>query len=207
MRVDAIAIALLAAALALPRAVDAQETTSQDTTVVLLVRHAERASIAANTGLSGAGVARAEALVAIARREGVQAILTTDYCRSAGTVDAAAVALGLPLEVTNAGSAPANLAACTPPIRATLHAVDAPRPESIAERIRSAHAGRVVLVAGHSNTVPGIAAALGAEICPTLIPMSGIMTCALPDDAYGDLFILRVVAGRPTTIERARFGG
>ena len=65
MRVDAIAIALLAAALALPRAVDAQETTSQDTTVVLLVRHAERASIAANTGLSGAGVARAEALVAI----------------------------------------------------------------------------------------------------------------------------------------------
>ena len=71
----------------------------------------------------------------------------------------------------------------------------------------SAHAGRVVLVAGHSNTVPGIAAALGAEICPTLIPMSGIMTCALPDDAYGDLFILRVVAGRPTTIERARFGG
>jgi hypothetical protein len=37
--------------------------------------------------------------------------------------------------------------------------------------------------------------------------MSGIMTCALPDDAYGDLFILRVVAGRPTTIERARFGG
>jgi hypothetical protein len=43
-------------------------------------------------------------------------------------VDAAAVALGLPLEVTNTGSAPANLAACTPPIRATLHAVDAPRP-------------------------------------------------------------------------------
>jgi broad specificity phosphatase PhoE len=68
--------------------------------------------------------------------------------------------------------------------------------KGLARRILTEHAGRVVLVSGHSNTVPEIVAALGA---PEPDPI---------DDAeYDDLYIVSVSGGGgEATVLHLHFG-
>lgn len=77
----------------------------------------------------------------------------------------------------------------------TVEVVDAAEGEVLAERLRSAPGGRRVVVAGHSNTVPALIGLLGVE-----------ETVEIPDDRYGDLFVVRILDGA-ATLERERFGG
>ena len=144
-------------------------------TTVILVRHAEKAATPADDPpLTKRGEARAKALAIIARDAGVGAIITTQFARTRETAHPAAEALHVTPEVVRAGGA--------------QHV------QEVARAIRS-HAGGVVLVVGHSNTVPAIIAALGAPQPPPIC-----------DSSYDDLYIATVPASGPAYVIHARYG-
>lgn len=146
-------------------------------TTVILVRHAEKATApAADPALTETGQARAAALMAIARDAGVNAIITTQFARTRETARLAAESLHVTPEVARAGGAAAQ------------HAQDV-------ARMVLAHAGGVVLVVGHSNTIPAIVAALGAPQPPPIC-----------DSAYDDLYVVTVPASGPAHVIHARYG-
>jgi broad specificity phosphatase PhoE len=145
-------------------------------TVVLLVRHAEKAAQPPqDPPLTGAGSVRAQALVGVARDAGVTAIITTQYERTRKTAEPTATALHITPEVVDAAPA-------------AQHA------KAVADQIFR-HAGGTVLVVGHSNTVPAIVGALGAprprDLC---------------DSEYDQLFVVVIGdTGSPRLI-RSRYG-
>lgn len=108
------------------------------TTTVVLVRHAERGA-GNDPALTAAGQARATLLAAMLQDAALSAVFVTDTLRSRQTGTPAAQGAGL---------------------QPTLYA--ATDAAALATAIRTAHAGRPVLVVAHSNTVDDIAAALGA---------------------------------------------
>lgn len=103
-------------------------------TTVLLVRHAERA----NDSLNQAGHERAQKLVHIVNKAGVTAIYATEYNRTQQTVQPVADFLKI-----------------EPIIYSSVN--------GLVNQVLADHNGDVVLVAGHSNTVPAIATQFGAE--------------------------------------------
>ena len=150
---------------------------AQQATTVILVRHAEKGDAPANDpGLTEAGAARARALLAIARDAGVTAVITTQFARTRETARPAAEALGITAEVARAGGSAAQ------------HAQDV-------ARMVQAHAGGVVLVVGHSNTIPAIVAALGAPQPPPIC-----------DSEYDDLYVVTLVPNKTAHVIRARYG-
>lgn len=110
---------------------------------VILVRHAEKADDSKDPDLSPAGLARAEALARALAGARLSRVLTTPLKRTVQTGFPAALATGLtPTSVSLAGGAAAHAA-------------------RVAAAAREAPEDAVVLVVGHSNTVPDIARALG----------------------------------------------
>ena len=107
-------------------------------TVVLLVRHAEKAT-GDNPVLTPAGEQRAQALVHVLKDAGLKAIYSTPYRRTQQTAAPLAARLGLPVTVRDADEKSAAA--------------------FIRELVRT-HAGSTVLVVGHSNTLPSLAEAL-----------------------------------------------
>lgn len=141
-----VALPLIAlGALALPIAAHAQPS------LVLLVRHAERAAApAADPVLTDAGSQRALALKKALAAAGVSVIVTTQFQRTQLTAKPLGDSLGLTPIIVRAGN----------PLQAHL--------DSVAAAVRRQPAGSVVLVVGHSNTIPGIVAALGGPKMPDL---------------------------------------
>jgi broad specificity phosphatase PhoE len=146
--------------------------------LVFLVRHAERADGGAGvekmmTGtpadppLSPAGEARAQKLAAMLADAGIRAIYATEFKRTLDTGKPLATKLKVPLR-----QHPSMMA------------------ESLANRLRTEHAGDVVLVIGHSNTLPIVIKALGGP------------DVTIPDREYDNLFIF-VPATK--TLTRVRF--
>jgi len=133
------------------------------TTVVVLVRHAEKAGPTGDVALSPAGEARAAALAAALHEAGVQAVLTTQLRRTRQTAEPLAAAAGLTPEIVPVGSEVPEHAA------------------RVAAAVRQRHQGQTVLVVGHNNTVPAIIAALGGPRLPDLC-----------DAEYAKLFVLVV---------------
>ena len=165
------------ALLVLVLAVLAQTAAAQrTTTTVILVRHAEKAAEpAADPGLTPAGEARARGLVSVARDAGVTAIVTTQFARTRATAQPIAAALHITPDVIDA--------------RGAQHA------QEVARLIMTKHAGEVVLVVGHSNTIPAIVAALGAP-----------QPSAICDAEYDGLYIVTVPPGGAAHVIRARYG-
>lgn len=128
------------------RAQDAQ-TMPTGPTIVLILRHAEKAQVEGNDPpLSEAGIRRAQELVRVAEDAGVTAIYTTQYKRALDTAAPLASRLGITataVEITRE-----NVATY---------------PASLARQILARHAGQTVMVLGHSNTVPLIVEALGGR--------------------------------------------
>jgi broad specificity phosphatase PhoE len=148
------------------------------TTVVLLVRHAEKASeTETDPALSAAGQARARARAETLADAGVSAVVVTQRRRTGDTAAPLTAARGLVPDTVPIGGPVAGHAA------------------AVAERIRARHLGGTVLVVGHSNTVPPIMAALGARPLPDLC-----------DGSYDQLFILVLRNGVADGVTRARFG-
>jgi phosphohistidine phosphatase SixA len=105
---------------------------------IYIVRHAERASDEAQSLLSAEGHARAARLAEILRDAGITAVFVSEYERTAQTVQPTAARLGLTPTVHKADDTPGLVAA-----------------------VRALGPKARVLVAGHSDTIPKILAALG----------------------------------------------
>jgi len=111
----------------------------------VIVRHAEKADAGSDPALSAAGQARATVLARRLARVNLVAIYTTDFRRTRDTVGPVATAQGLAAIVYDAHTSASVLAS----------------------RLKAAHHEGTVLVAGHSNTVPDIVAALcECEVAP-----------------------------------------
>lgn len=147
-------------------------------TVVLLVRHAEKASEGGNDpALTPAGQQRAQALLDVAGSAGVSAIYTTQYRRTHDTAQPLADRLGVTVteRAISAG--------------AQAHATE------LAREILTQHRGETVLVVEHSNTLPSIL----AELARVQIPQLG-------DNEYDRLFVVVVPPSGPARLIQSRYG-
>ena len=165
----------LAAAAFSPLAPTTPATTGD--TVVLLVRHAEKAGPSGDVPLSAAGEARAQALVTIGRDAGVSAIITTQFQRTRQTGAPLAAALGITPDVIDVKGGVVE------------------HVQGIAQAIRTRYAGKTVLVVGHSNTVPAIVNALGGPKLPDIC-----------DDMYDDLFTVILSPDGGARVVHGRYG-
>lgn len=165
-----LACVALALVLAIPAAARAQQT-------VIFVRHAERADAGAGvpTGgmstapadplLSAAGQARAERLATMLRDADIKAIYATEFHRTQDTAKPLAAKLHLEVQIVPASDT-AKLVSTT----------------------KATHAKDVVLVVGHSNTLPGAIKAYGGP------------AVTIRDDEYDAIFVLNPSTGTLTLI-------
>jgi len=171
------ALALVSAVLLLsPFDIEArgQATGQEGATTVFLVRHAEKDTIPeGNPQLSEAGEVRAQDLVHVLEEAGVTAIYATQFRRTQDTVRPLADLLGLEVEVLYAN-----------------------RSEQLAGTIRQDHRGGVVVVCGHSNTVPEIIEALGAG------PVEPIEEA----NEYDNLYVVSLSEGGAAEVTTLKFG-
>lgn len=148
-------------------------------TVVIVVRHAEKAAVEGNDPpLSEAGQQRARRLAEIAADAGVEAIYTTQFKRTRETAQPAAERLKLtvtPVEATREN--------------AQTYAA------ALAREILTKQKGKTVLVIGHSNTAPQIAGALSGKNLPPL------------DDAtdFETLFVVVIPDSGPPRLIKAKY--
>ena len=145
--------------------------------MVILIRHAEKGTEPpSDPPLSPAGSARAQDLVTALADAGVTAIVTSDRRRTRET--AAPMAKARHLEPVEIGRPDGSLA---------RHVA------AVAAEVRR-HPGGVVLVVGHTDTLPEIVTALGG-------PAIG----AMPDAEYGNLYTL-VSGPEGWRLVRTRYG-
>lgn len=163
------------AALGLSVALTCSAAARTGSQLVVVVRHAEKAETPKDdVALSERGRARAEALVSALGDAGVDTIITTERRRSIETAAPLAARLHLaPIVVRTADDTHAHATAVAAAVR---------------------QGGSVVLVVGHSNTVPAIIQALGGPRVPDIC-----------DGQYGLLFTLRVEPGTARLI-RSTYG-
>jgi broad specificity phosphatase PhoE len=151
---------------------------SQATTTVIFVRHAEKTAEPADDPLlSLAGERRAAEL---ARQlvdadvvAGVDAVYATPYRRTVDTAKPVADALGLPIT-----------------------SYDAADTEKIMEQIVRKHKGKIVLVVGHSNTLPALIGNMGAS---KKVPV-------IDDNEYDNIYIVSIPWFGKTKTIRLRYG-
>jgi phosphohistidine phosphatase SixA len=145
-------------------------------TIVLLVRHAEKAAQwVDDPPLTHDGRRRAEALAAVLKNTHPTAIITTQLRRTVETARPSAAAVGVTPEVAPVSSATTQ-----------QNAVE------VATAVRK-HAGETVLVVGHGNTIPLIIAALGGPKLPDIC-----------EAVYDQLFVL--VLGKEARLIQSRYG-
>ncbi|MGK7295221.1 MAG: SixA phosphatase family protein [Candidatus Wenzhouxiangella sp. M2_3B_020] len=139
------------------------ETAPADrSTLVILVRHAEKsAEPAGDPVLTDAGRRRAERLADLLAEAGVTAIYATEYERTQATGRPIAERLGLEVRVRPVGD-----------LGIETHS------RAMAREILAAHAGESVLIVGHSNTVPVLVDAF-----------TGLRVAPIADDEYDRIFI------------------
>jgi broad specificity phosphatase PhoE len=114
---------------------------------IILVRHADRASLAADAPLSSAGFARARELARVLADANVSAIYATQFVRTQQTVAPLAKQRSLQPIIIQTGDTYAH--------------------DLIAD-INEHHNGETVVVAGHSDTIPKILRELGVANPPTI---------------------------------------
>ena len=140
-------------------------------TVVLLVRHAEKASTPLDDPpLTEAGEQRAQELTHVAEKAGVKAIYATNTMRSQQTAEPLSTHLNLPI-TTYAGI------------------------NDLKNTILTEHTGEVVLVVGHSPTVPEIVNVFGGDS----------QDCSI-DDEFDNLCVLAVYMTGTTKVMNLQYG-
>lgn len=139
----------------------------------VVVRHAEKASDdAGDPSLSEAGHASAHRLALTLAGKPVAGVYATQYRRTRQTAQPTAQAHRLPVVEYQAQL----------PVAALVR------------QLRAAHATGVVLVVGHSNTVPDIVASLSGK---PVQPMS--------EQEYGVMYRITVGAAQGAVLERTRY--
>ena len=141
-----------------------QEIAPLDCVTVIAVRHAEKGKVdPRDPALTEAGEERARELARMLSKSGVTHVFSTPYHRTRSTV--APLAKLMELEV--AEYSPRDMAA-------------------FAKKLTQLPSGSVALVAGHSNTTPGLVLAMGGEITE-LESHNG--TPVLGEDQFDRLFV------------------
>jgi broad specificity phosphatase PhoE len=132
-------------------------------TTVLVVRHAEKQlDQGDDPPLTDQGSARAQLLANMLAETKPVAIYATQYRRTKDTVQPLADRVSVP-----------------------IRAIEAKETDALAKQIKAEHEGKTVVVAGHSNTVNKLIAALGGPEMPDL------------DDAdYDNLFVVAISGGQ-----------
>ena len=151
---------------------------SQATTTVIFVRHAEKmATPEGDPGLSPAGQRRVaeltRQLVDADVVAGIDAVYATPFRRTEETARPIADALGLP-----------------------LNSYDAADTEAIMEHVVSAHKGKIILVVGHSNTLPALIGNMGAS---KKVPK-------IEENEYDNIYIVSIPWFGKTKTIRLRYG-
>ena len=140
---------------------------------VIVVRHAEKADQTPDTALSAQGRARAKALADLLRGAGVTHVITSEYRRTRETAAPLATALGAD-----------RRSRCR---RATWPALVA--------RLRALDPASIVVVVGHSNTIPPMLTALGWP-----------NTLDLHEGDYDNVFVLAPHPGQRASMVRLKYG-
>ncbi len=150
---------------------------SQATTTIIFVRHAEKVEIQDDPGLSVAGRRRVaeltRQLVDADVVAGIDAIYATPFKRSQETAQPLADALSLPIRT-----------------------YDAEDTNDILEKILKKHKGKIILVVGHSDTLPVLIANLGAS---KKVPR-------IAEGEYDNIYIVSIPWFGKTKTIRLRFG-
>lgn len=159
---------------------------SQATTTMIFIRHAEKALVPVDDpGLSAEGRARAEEL---ARQlvdadvvAGIDAIYSTPYRRTIETAQPIADTLGL-----------------------EINRYDPDDNEAVLGRILKNHKGKIILVVGHSDTLPALIADLGAsKKVPPIAELEYDNLYLISIPWFGKTKTIRLRYGEPYTGEPA----
>lgn len=151
---------------------------SQATTTMIFVRHADKAAMpAGDPALSEAGRERVaeltRQLVDADVVAGIDAIYATPYRRSQETVRPLADELDLPINTYDAGDT-----------------------EDVLETILKRHKGKIILVVGHSDTLPELIANLGAS---KKVP-------PIAENEYDNIYVISIPWFGKTKTIRLRYG-
>lgn len=158
-------------------------TTAAAQQSIMIVRHAERQSGEGDDSLSDAGRQRAERLAAMLKDAGVTHIFVSDRRRTLETAQPLARMLNLsPSQIAVPAQGRGKIDPSELQVRATLLA--------ISRLPRTA----VVLVVGHSNTVPTFLTRLGHQARVTIA-----------DNEFDNLFVITQRATRDPSVIRLRF--
>ncbi len=147
---------------------------SGEFTTVLLVRHAEKELSGDDPGLTELGAERAAKLTHVAGEMGVTAVYSTQFLRTRATAIPLAERLGLDVNIVSASDSLAT---------------------EMANIVLTQHAGDVVAIVNHSNTVPPIIEALGVTPAPVI-----------EDDEYDDLYIVIIAPSGSVHMVPLRYG-
>ena len=144
---------------------------------VFVVRHAEKVS-EQDQRLSESGHARAARLASMLAESGISAIYATDTERARDTAAPLAGKLKLPIATYDTGAKMSG-------------SVDA-RP--FVATLRRDHGNDIVLVVGHSNTIPDLLQAFG---CAEKVSLAA--------DEYDDIFVVVPKSGGGATLVRLKY--
>jgi broad specificity phosphatase PhoE len=151
-------------------------STAAAQTAVLVVRHGEKIS-EEDERLTEAGRARAGRLAEMLKKSGISAIYSTETERTIGTAQPLATALGMKIRIYE--------------VKAVGGHFDF---SPLVERLRVEAPNGVVLVVGHSNSVPPLLRALGCA-----------ESVSITDDEYDNLFVVVPENGERATLVRLRY--
>lgn len=139
-------------------------------TTVILVRHAERLNATDTTSISEAGIQRAHALAHVLSRSGLTRIYVSEKQRTGQTAAPTAVHFSIvPVQIPAAAF------------------------QRYADSVK-AHRGEVVLIVGHSDTLPQLLEKLGIKNPPTI-----------PSGEFDNLFIITMFRFR-SALTQLKFG-
>lgn len=147
---------------------------SDTTTTLIVLRHAEKESAGSDPNLDADGIARAEELKRILGNVSVRAIYATPFNRTRQTVQPLATAKGVAI---------------------TEYQSTIPYAQLVND-VLSANKGKVVVVVGHSNTVPDILKELSKNS----------FNVSISESHYDNLFIVTVPAGLSPTVSHLKYG-
>lgn len=129
---------------------------------IILVRHAEKVDESQDPELSEVGKQRAERLAGVVKKYKPGAVYSTDFKRTRDTAGPVAARRGLRVQT-----------------------YDAKKPDDLIDAMMKSKTKRFLIV-GHSNTIPGLANALGKKD----------LFKNLDDSEYGAIWIVRIKDGQ-----------
>lgn len=161
--------------------VQAEPTEMQEPVTVFIVRHAEKSKDhPRDPNLSAVGLRRAQGLRRQLESVGITHLYSTPYKRTRQTLEPLAQHTGVGIQSYS------------------------PRePEEFARQLRNLSPGSKAVVAGHSNTVPGLAEALGCSLQNLKGSYQG--QPILMENEYDRLLVLHISGNRKSSLLEMRY--